>query len=68
MYRNSEAGFWERISWYDKMEPAMQSLKDLTKKPKSSRIYAYTILPVTSFARCIQINEDKRDEFLKAAR
>jgi hypothetical protein len=67
-YRNPEDGIWERIKWFNKPEDALQCIKDLTKRPKSERVWTYTVLPVNSFERYIQIDEEHREQLLKAAR
>ena len=61
-------GIWERIKWFNHPDEALQCIKDLTKRPKSERVFCYTILPVNSFERYIQIDEEHREQLLKAAR
>ena len=68
LHKTEHDGIWERIAWYDDMGAAMQSLRDRTKRPKAMRYYTYTILPVESPSRKIQIKEEQREAFLKAAR
>jgi len=68
MHKPVKDGIWERIKWFSKPEDALRCIKDLTKRPKSERVWTYTILPVNSFERYIEIGEEHREKLLKAAR
>ena len=72
LYRHNqhgwEDGLWECVKRFKTMDQAMDSLRDLTRRRKETRMYVYVILPAEARSRFIIIKEEHVKQLLMIAK